>query len=118
MRHNESKIQEMCVRWFRLSYPTLAPMLFAVPNGGSRNKIEAARLKAEGVTAGVADLLLLHRSEDGQYSSLCIEMKAEKGRQSESQKEWQRRAEENGNCYVLCRTLDEFIVAVRNYLGR
>lgn len=30
----------------------------AIPNGGSRNKAEAARLKAEGVTPGVADTFL------------------------------------------------------------
>lgn len=32
---------------------------FAVPNGGSRQRLEGARLKAQGVTAGVPDLLVV-----------------------------------------------------------
>lgn len=32
--------------------------VFAIPNGGSRNKAEAAKLKAEGVSAGVPDLFI------------------------------------------------------------
>ena len=32
---------------------------FAVPNGGSRHKLEAINLKREGVTAGVSDYIVL-----------------------------------------------------------
>jgi len=32
--------------------------LHAIPNGGERNKIQAGKLKAEGVRAGVADTFL------------------------------------------------------------
>lgn len=49
----------MCVSWFRLKYPAIGKLLFAVPNGGARSRTEAAIMKAEGVTAGVADLILL-----------------------------------------------------------
>ena len=59
MKHEESHIQRNCVKWFRLAYPKLARLLFAVPNGGKRGIREAAIMKAEGVVAGVADLLLL-----------------------------------------------------------
>lgn len=38
-------------------FPELA-LLYHVPNGGSRNKIEAARLRAQGVKSGVPDLCL------------------------------------------------------------
>lgn len=48
-------------------------LLFAVPNGGDRNRIVAGRLKAEGVTSGVHDVLLLV-SRKG-YNYLSIEMK-------------------------------------------
>ena len=57
MKHQESTIQTSCVKWFRLQYPNL--IIYATPNGGSRNSIEAKRLKAEGVLAGVADLTVL-----------------------------------------------------------
>ena len=55
----EHRIQTACVRWFRLKYPHLFARLFAVPNGGRRDGITGARLKEEGVLAGVADLILL-----------------------------------------------------------
>lgn len=38
-------------------YPDLRK-LYAVPNGGQRNKIVAAKLKAQGVRAGVPDIQL------------------------------------------------------------
>lgn len=116
MRHLESHLQIACVRWFKLQYPTLAQILCAVPNGGSRNKLEAVRLKMEGVTAGCSDLLLLTPRND--YGCLCIELKTEEksSRQSESQKQWQKATEQAGNKYVICRSLDEFIIAINQYL--
>lgn len=114
MRHNESIIQQNCVKWFRLQFPELALMLFAVPNGGLRRRIEAAIMKAEGMTAGVSDLILLVPSKG--YNALCIEMKSDKGRQTESQEAWQKSAEKYGSKYVICRTLEEFIAAIKAYL--
>lgn len=35
-------------------------LFFAVPNGGWRNPVVAAKLKAEGVRSGVSDLIILH----------------------------------------------------------
>lgn len=114
MKHRESDIQKSCVRWFRLVYPNIGKLLFAVPNGGSRNKIEAAIMKAEGITAGVSDLILLYGN--GKYNSLCIEMKTETGRLSENQKTWLKLASKNGSKCIVCRSLDSFMKAVTDYL--
>jgi len=38
MRHIESQIQKDCVTWFRLQYPKIGRLLFAVPNGGEERK--------------------------------------------------------------------------------
>lgn len=78
MRHQESIIQQTCVRWFRMKYPQLALLLFAVPNGGARLRSEAAIMKAEGTMKGVADLLLLFPAK--RFHGLCIEMKTPTGR--------------------------------------
>lgn len=111
----EHRIQVACVRWFRLKYPHLASRLFAVPNGGRRDGITGARLKEEGVLAGVADLILLVPNAD--YHALLIEMKTPKGRQSESQKAWQRAVAGNDDyLYVVCRSLEEFMKVVEEYL--
>ncbi|MFH1496610.1 MAG: hypothetical protein ABII82_02175 [Verrucomicrobiota bacterium] len=50
---------------------------FAIPNGGARTKAEAGRLKAEGVRAGVVDLILLDPPPllFG-YVGVALEMKA------------------------------------------
>ncbi len=114
MRHEESNIQKNCVTWFRLQYPSIARLLFAVPNGGARNAREAGIMKGEGVTAGVADIILLHPS--GTYHSLCVEFKTAKGRQSPAQKEWQALVEANGNKYIVCRSFDEFRTHIKQYL--
>ena len=116
MRHIESAIQQGCVTWFRLQFPEIGKLLFAVPNGGARSRLEAAIMKGEGVTAGVADMLLLYPS--GPYGCLCIEFKTEKkgSRQQPTQIEWQALTEKAGNKYVVCRSFDEFRDAVTEYL--
>lgn len=111
----EANLQSSCVSWFDLRYPKLSPLLFAVPNGGSRNKLEAVNLKRQGVKAGVADLILLFPR--GGHGALLIEMKYGKGRQRDTQKSWQRTAEAAGYRYVICRKLDEFMCEVKKYLG-
>ena len=115
MRHPESRLQAGCVRWFRLQYPHIAKLLIAVPNGGARNRREAAIMKGEGVTAGVADLLLLVPRNG--HGALGIEMKAGIGRQTANQKQWQERFETAGNKYVVCRNAEEFVNAVKRYLS-
>lgn len=114
MRHNEHELQKACVRWFRLAYPEYAYCLFAVPNGGFRNATEARRLKAEGVIAGVSDLILLVPRQG--KGALCIGMKTLTGVQRESQKIWQSEAERCGNQYEVVRSFDDFKAAIEKYL--
>lgn len=114
MRHVESKIQQDCVKWFRLQYPKLALLLFSVPNGGARRRIEGAILKAEGVTAGVSDLLLLYPAKH--FHGLAIEMKTKNGVQRESQKTWQSAVENAGYKYIICRSFDDFKTQIDSYL--
>ena len=112
----EHRIQCACVRWFNVQYPKLHGRLFAVPNGGRRDATTAAKLKAEGVVPGVADLVLLMSNRD--YGALLIEMKTPKGRQSDSQKKWEKIVcAEAEYKYVVCRSLDDFIREVGSYLG-
>ena len=115
MRHQESSLQIACVRWFkRYAYPDLAPLLYAVPNGGYRNLITAKVMKAEGATPGVADLILFVPNRD--HHALCIEMKTPTGRQSDHQKAWQEAVTRQGYKYIIVRSADEFIHEVTDYL--
>ena len=113
VRHIEIDIQKSCVEWFRLQYPKLAKLLFAVPNGGARGRIEAAILKGEGVTAGVSDLILLYPTP--KHHALCIEMKTPTGRHQASQKQWQKTVEAVGYKYVVCRSLEDFMNVIWGY---
>ena len=114
MKHIESQIQQSCFKWFRLQFPDLAMLMFAVPNGGSRRRIEAAIMKEEGVTAGVADVLFLYPNSE--YHGLCIEFKTNTGRQQKSQKCFQQAVEAQGYQYAIVRSIDDFIELVKNYV--
>ena len=127
MREEEHNIQAACVRWFNLQWPEYRGLLFAIPNGGARSKATAGKLKAEGVVAGVADLILLAPRTRARITfegkvvtvikhALCIEMKTEIGIQSPKQKEWQKKVESHGYRYAVCHSLDEFMDTINNYL--
>lgn len=114
-KDKEHQIQCSCVKWFSLKYPQLRGRLFAVPNGAKRDTITAAKLKREGTMAGVSDLILLKSNK--RYGALLIEMKTEKGRQSEKQRQWQKQiTADNEYKYIVCHSLDEFIKEVTDYL--
>lgn len=111
----EHRIQCACVRLFRYKHPDLQRNLFAVPNGGRRDKVTGAKMKAEGVVPGVSDLILL--VPNNYFHGLCIEMKDEKGIQRETQREWQKAVEAEGYKYVLCRSLDDFERETEDYIS-
>lgn len=113
----EHDLQVACVEWFRYQYPHLHNRLFAVPNGGYRDRKTACKLKAEGVLSGVSDLILL--KPNAQFHALLIEMKVTEkySHQSDEQKAWQNDLTALGEYkYVVCRTIDDFMREVNDYL--
>lgn len=111
----EAKIQTEFFNQVPIFFPKLpTKLLFAIPNGGSRNIIEAKNLKAQGVKSGVSDTLLLIAKKG--FSSLCLEFKVKKGKQSDEQIEFQKQAEEAGNKYVVVRSVKEAIDTLKWYL--
>lgn len=111
MKEEEHIIQCACVRWFKYQYPQY--IIFAVPNGGWRNVVVARKLKAEGVLAGVSDLIIL-----APHRAIFIEMKKSKGGvQGESQKTFQANVNRLGFEYYLCKGLDEFMSVITQLFG-
>jgi len=114
-RNEEAQIQSEFFKQVRILFPKLpSKLLFAVPNGGSRNIIEARNMKYQGVVPGVADVILLIPKHG--YASLCIEFKTARGKQSDEQKEFQRQAEACGSKYVVVRSVTQAIKIVKKYL--
>jgi hypothetical protein len=123
MKQLESKLQQSCVEWFGYQYPN--EILFAIPNGGSRNRLEAARLKREGVKKGVADLFLAKQKTTFDnsgtivvYGGLFIEMKYADGRQSKEQKDFEKHILPRGYRYEVCRTFEDFRGVIEWYIGK
>lgn len=84
----------------RAQYPQLK-WLFAVPNGGQRDKITGGRLKAQGVKAGVPDLML--PVVCGGYHGLWIELKKDwKSKPTKEQIEWLNYLQSAGYCANVC----------------
>ena len=111
----ESDLQIACVSWFRLQYPHLANLLWAIPNGGARDAKTGYWLKREGVLAGASDLVLFVPRP--KYASLHIEMKSGKGRQTPEQKRMQLYLQQYGNKYIVCKTFDDFRSEIESYLN-
>lgn len=108
-RHEESKIQQAVVRWFRLQYPKY--IIAAVPNGGYRNTKEAAIMQREGILAGFSDLMII-----AQHNVLFVEMKTKDGLQSDKQKEFQNKVSKLGFEYVICRSFEQSVLSIERWL--
>lgn len=100
----EAKLQQDCVTWFRNTYPQFRGLLFAVPNGGLRNKREAAKLKYQGVVAGIPDLVFCFVSNKATF----FELKTDKGRLSKDQQKVIGKLDAHGFRTHIIRDLDTF----------
>ena len=128
-------MQQGAVKWFNLQYPQYRGLLVHIPNEGRRTIkvingrpvcVGGAKLKAEGLVKGAADLVLFVPNKF--FHGLCLETKVElfdyssgkekktKTYQSPEQKEWQALVESQGYRYEVYRNIDEFRKIVMEYL--
>ena len=104
----EAQVQAAVCRHLATRAPKSA-VWFHVPNGGSRHRIEAARLKGQGVMPGVPDLIILH---DGLIYGL--ELKASRrGRLSPRQRDMHERLEAAGAIVATAYGIDEALEQLR-----
>ena len=116
MKLTEHRIQAGLFKWAKLAsalHPELA-LLFAIPNGGARDPITGAMLKAEGVKRGVPDLFL--PAAAGPFHGLFLEMKTASGRLSPEQHQWQRGLIKQGYACVTAHSLEQAIDTLTRYL--
>jgi hypothetical protein len=84
---------------------------FAIPNAGWRPGAIGSRMKAEGLTAGVADLAIMLPAGKVAW----LELKARRGRQSEAQKAFEAVCHQLGHPYAMARGLDEAIDVLKGW---
>lgn len=83
-------------------------LLFAIPNGGKRDKITASNLKREGVKAGIPDVMLpvARAGWHGLFIELKRpknkELKKAKGTVQDVQEPWHIELSEQGYCVAVC----------------
>lgn len=130
MNHNESKLQQQCVAWFKAQYPQYAMLLTHVANEGNGSRVTGAIHKAEGTQSGVPDLLLFmpvlnsslgfnieDRRQMGYLHALGIEMKWESKKQSQRQKDFEHIFTAAGYAYYICRSFEEFKLIIKNWIA-
>lgn len=117
MNHEESKLQQACVAWFRAQHRQYASLLTHPANEGNGNRVSGAIHKAEGTVPGIPDLILFVPAEyDHVYFGLGLELKTDTGRQSQSQKDFQQMFQAAGYCYIVIRSLEEFRLHVNGWI--
>jgi len=111
---SESTEQIIFIARVRQFHPGI--IAFAIPNGGKRDPREAARMKREGVLAGVPDVFVALKKEP--YGGLFIEMKNQLGGSvSESQKRIQAALIGSGYKVVTCNGANEAYRVFLDYVG-
>lgn len=96
-------------------YKNISSFVFAIPNGGFRNKREAYFLKLSGVLSGVPDIFVAIPSKG--FHGLFLECKSESGKLSANQKKCiDNLFSKNYFCSVF-RSTEEGISILKDYLG-
>jgi len=93
---------------------------FHVRNEGIRGtkeqrKAYGAKYKRMGVLSGVSDIVILEPR--GKFHGLLIELKAPKGRLTQTQKDFLNKAENKGYDVAVCWSFDEVMVKVDSYMN-
>lgn len=114
-----TEFQEAKMFWQWSSYHPIAKNhLFAVPNGGSRNVLEASNLKKTGVRAGVSDYFFAY-PHNGK-SGLFIELKRSDKKVSKltaQQSLWLETCERVGYSVKVAYGADDAIRSINEYLS-
>lgn len=112
--HDEQTTYFAWLEYVTINGLPLRRYVFAVPNGGHRNPVVAARLKAEGVTAGVPDLFV--RVPAGKFHGMQLEAKRKGGRTTPEQLEQLEACREMGYYAVVAEGFDDMRLVTTQYL--
>ena len=112
--HSEQVALFEWAAWVEPKLPALR-LMFAIPNGGKRDPRTGAMLKAEGVRAGVPDILLAYPI--GAYAGCFVELKVGKNTISDSQEQWIDRLRAAGYFVDIAWGWQSAARVIADYLG-
>ena len=105
----EDQIQAKFYKEAYNTFPQIRGLLFSVPNGGTRNMIEALKLQATGLTPGIPDMLLLK-------PLVAFEFKTPTGTLSPAQVKIHMIWREAGIPVNVCRSSEDAMIILRKLL--
>jgi hypothetical protein len=111
----EHQIQAAVFEWVRVKANSddRYKMIYAVPNGARTSIGVAMKLKAEGLTKGVFDIVV--DVPIMPFHGLRIEVKKPQGVVSPEQKERKKLYEKYGYLARVCRGIDEIMTVIETY---
>jgi len=112
--HEEQAVFMTTVRYWEAQIPELK-WLHAIPNGGARNAVTGARMKAEGVRKGIWDVHF--PCPRGPYNGLWIEFKYGKNKLSPDQEAFGEFVRAQGYQTGVAYSAEEGIRILEEYLN-
>lgn len=116
LKRSEGDEQEALFEWAEWNltlYPELK-LMYHIPNGGYRNKSEAARLKRQGVKKGVPDICL--PAARGKFHGLYVELKTDGGKASKEQVEYIKALNKIGYAAEIAYGFEQAVEIITRYL--
>lgn len=117
-RQTEASLQAASAKYFALKLPKTF-IAIHVPNEGRRSWAQGKRLKAQGMTAGVLDWIIMGRYPKvvsfASGRTYMIELKAPGRYMSKEQKKFCNRLDDCGIPWALCRSLDEIEAQLKQW---
>lgn len=117
---SEASLQAASAQYFKLRLPKTFLAIHCA-NEGRRSWAQGKRLKAQGMTAGVPDWLIMGsqphytRGPDSVALTWAIELKARRGSLSPAQKAFHKRLEAAGVPVCVCRSLDDIEAQLKQW---
>ena len=109
---SEHQIQAALFKWLAAVHPKV--VAYAIPNAARRSMAQAAYLKAEGLRAGMPDVVIA--TARGGYHGMYLELKTQKGKLFESQTEMLTRLANEGYASAVAYGLDDAIFLITKYV--
>lgn len=116
-KSSESQEQKAFIqecRWLANSLPEYG-LVFKIPNEGKRTFAYAAKMKAEGMEAGVPDVFCAIMR--GGFGGLFFEFKSKDGKLSKEQKDWGEKLRAAGYLVLVVTSAKKAMLLLKQYLS-